>query len=330
MSGESMKVCFGGTFNIIHRGHELIFDRAFEGDNRVFIGLTADELVSGSKEVEIDDYETRKKNLENFLVEKGWEGRFSVLKLEDELGPAVSKDFDAIVVSEETVPNAEAINLQRRKKGLDSLDIVTVEMALAENGDVISATRIKRGEMDADGKMLREVLISVGSRNPVKLAAVSNVFSRFFEKVKVAEADVTTGVPEQPKEGDVVTGAVERAKGAMNEESDFGVGIEAGLFADKKSESTFDVQFCAVIDRAGRITMGHGPGFSYPPEIMELISKGKTVGGALEERYGIREIGKKQGAIGFLTESKLDRTALTETAVFMAMVPRIKRELYNL
>ena len=61
-----MKVCFGGTFNIIHRGHELIFSRAFEDDNQVSIGLTSDELVAGSKEVEIDNYETRKKNLEDF------------------------------------------------------------------------------------------------------------------------------------------------------------------------------------------------------------------------------------------------------------------------
>lgn len=325
-----MKVCFGGTFNIIHRGHELIFNKAFEGNNQVFIGLTADELVAGSKEVEIDDYETRKKNLEEFLLKNGWQGRSSVLKLEDELGPAVSKDFDAIVVSEKTVANAEAINREREKQGLKSMDIMTVEMALAENGDVISSTRIKRGEMDAQGSMLREILVSVGSHNPVKLSAVSNVFLRFFEKVKVNEADVTTGVPEQPMEGDVISGAVERAKGAMTGGADFGVGIEAGLFADKKSQSTFDVQFCAVIDRAGRITMGHGPGFSYPPDILDLVSEGKTVGGAVAEKYGIQDIGKKEGAIGFLTERKLDRTALTEQAVFMAMVPRIRRELYNM
>jgi inosine/xanthosine triphosphatase len=325
-----MKVCFGGTFNIIHGGHELIFNKAFEGDNQVFIGLTADELVAGSKDVEIDDYETRKKNLEEFLAKNGWQGRFSVLKLEDELGPAVSKDFDVIVVSAETVPNAEAINRERERQGLKTMDILTVEMALAENGDVISATRIKRGDMDAQGSMLREVVISVGSHNPVKLAAVSNVFLRFFKEVKVLDADVTTGVPEQPMEGDVVSGAVERAKGAMIGDSDFGVGIEAGLFEDKKSEKTFDVQFCAIIDRAGRLTMGHGPGFSYPPDIMELVSQGRTVGGAVEERYGIKEIGKKEGAIGFLTERKLDRTALTEQAVFMAMVPRIRRELYNM
>src|SRR3989449_8734354 len=42
---------------------------------------------------------------------------------------------------------------------------------------------------------------------------------------------------------------------------------------------------------------------------------------------GIRDIGSKQGAIGYLTERRLDREALTESAVLMAMVPRIRREL---
>src|SRR2546430_14737256 len=44
---------------------------------------------------------------------------------------------------------------------------------------------------------------------------------------------------------------------------------------------------------------------------------------------GIRDIGSKEGAIGYLTERRLDRDALTESAVLMAMVPRIRRELYT-
>src|SRR2546422_836840 len=73
---------------------------------------------------------------------------------------------------------------------------------------------------------------------------------------------------------------------------------------------------------------GHGPGFTYPPRILESVKAGRTVGKAMERLTGIRGIGSKEGAIGYLTERRLDRDDLTESAVLMAMVPRIRRELY--
>ena len=53
-----------------------------------------------------------------------------------------------------------------------------------------------------------------------------------------------------------------------------------------------------------------------------------VVGQAMAELTGVREIGSKYGAIGFLTERRMDRDALTEAAVLMAMVPRIRRGLF--
>ena len=48
----------------------------------------------------------------------------------------------------------------------------------------------------------------------------------------------------------------------------------------------------------------------------------------MERLTGIRGIGSSHGAIGYLTERRLDRDALTRSAVLMAMVPRIRRDLY--
>jgi pantetheine-phosphate adenylyltransferase len=141
-----MKVCLGGTFNIIHRGHELLFERAFENDNQVFIGLTSDDLIEGKKTVDVDDYLTREGNLRSFLDGKGWKGRFTITELKDELGPAAHKDFDAIIVSEETRDGAHAINAQRESNSLEPLKIFAVKLALAETGEIISATKIKYEE----------------------------------------------------------------------------------------------------------------------------------------------------------------------------------------
>ncbi|UCE74972.1 MAG: inosine/xanthosine triphosphatase [Methanomassiliicoccales archaeon] len=324
-----MKVCLGGTFNILHKGHELLFERAFEDDNQVYIGLTSDELGRKNKGVEIDDYDARKKTLESFLRGKGWEGRFTIVTLDDELGPAVRDDYDAIVVSDETRSGAEAINYERKKDSLKPLEILSIKMAYAENGEVISATKIKKGYMDINGKMMRKVIVSVGSENQVKLDAAEHVFSKFFRRVQVKGLKVSGGVPEQPMEKEVIEGAIKRAKSALTEECDFGVGIEAGLIWNEVANKYFDVQYCAVIDKSKRITFGHGSGFYYPSVLIELVKQGRTIGQSIEESYGIKDVGRKMGAIGYLSKGIFDRTKLTEQGVLMAMIPRIRRELYE-
>ena len=43
-----MKVCIGGTFNPLHKGHKLLIDKAFEVAGKqgsVFIGITTGEIV---------------------------------------------------------------------------------------------------------------------------------------------------------------------------------------------------------------------------------------------------------------------------------------------
>jgi inosine/xanthosine triphosphatase len=91
-----------------------------------------------------------------------------------------------------------------------------------------------------------------------------------------------------------------------------------------------DVQACVIIDHAGRSTYGHGPGFTYPADIVAQVRTGKTVGEILSAISGIEEIGKKEGAVGWLSRGHMTRTQLTEPAVLMAMIPRLRAEMYGL
>jgi len=93
-------------------------------------------------------------------------------------------------------------------------------------------------------------------------------------------------------------------------------------------ESTSTSSTCAIVDTSGRCTVGHGPGFEYPPEVVKAVLAGGTVGDTMSKLTGIEDIGHKSGSIGYLSDGMIDRTALTEISVLMALVPRIRRELY--
>jgi len=141
------KVAVGGTFDGLHRGHRALLEKAFEIGDWVLIGLTKDSF-SGKKTRSFDE---RKKALETYLGGR----RYEVVELRDPYGPAVSDpSLEAIVVSEETEPRAREINEIRAERGLEALEIVVVPLVLAENGRPISSTRIRRGEIDEEGRLL--------------------------------------------------------------------------------------------------------------------------------------------------------------------------------
>jgi inosine/xanthosine triphosphatase len=322
-----MKVCLGGTFDVIHEGHKKLLDLAFSLGVPVLIGLTSDRYAKKGRK-EVNTHKVRKKNLEAYLKRKKFKS-FELVSINDSYGPSVSmKDLDVIVVSEGTVRRARRINKVREAKGMKALKVIVVPFVLADDSVPISSRRIRNGDIDARGRMKRPVVIRVGSKNRNKVAAAKKVFSRFFKELKVRTVKVETSVPEQPFDNDTVKGARERAAKALEKGGDFGVGIEAGLFWNPVARKYFDVQYCAVMDKMGNMTIGHGSGFCYPDEVVAEIERGATVSEAMEVATGIKDIGEKMGAVGYLTKGKLNRAELTEQAVLMALIPRIRRELY--
>lgn len=316
-----MKVCVGGTFDILHEGHKALLRKAFEVGDKVFIGLTSDRMVS-KKDLRFS-YAVRKKNIEEYLSEQKFSD-YEILRIDTPPGLTLSRNFDAIVVSPETEKTARAINSARKRLRKRELKIIMVNYALAEDLIPFSSTRIRDGKISPSGKRLKPIIINVGSTNPVKIKAVTNVCGRLFKNPRVKGLNVKS--EKQPYEDATIRGALKRAKQAIRS-SDFGVGIEAGLFWSRKLRKYFDVQYCAIVDSTGFITLGHGPGFSYPDQIAELLENGYSVSEAVKELYGIKNIGKGKGAVGLLSKDLIDRTRLTEQAVIMALIPRISQRL---
>ncbi|MCZ2845443.1 MAG: pantetheine-phosphate adenylyltransferase [Candidatus Bathyarchaeota archaeon] len=150
------KVVVAGTFDIIHKGHEKLISMAFEVGEFVLIGLTTDEYANQvHKNHPIDDYLERRESLENYLKEQNLENRSAIVPLNDPYGPAIDdSSIEGIIVSCESIENANIINNFRGKKGLKSLQIFSIEIELAENGKPISTTRIRKGKIEKNGKLI--------------------------------------------------------------------------------------------------------------------------------------------------------------------------------
>ena len=323
-----MRVVLGGTFDILHEGHEALLHAAFEGrPAEVLIGLTTDRFARESR-TRVNSYAMRERNLKRLLATRRWRPA-RIEPIDDAYGPADDlPDLDVLVVSAERHAVAVALNGARTAQGLRPLEIRAVPMVLAQDGLPIASRRIRAGLIDRTGRRLKPLRVSVGTDNPVKVRAARRVFQALSLPARFRAVRVRTEVPEQPFGDEALQGAVNRAKAALGS-GDFGVGIEAGLVWSPQISDYFDVQYCAVVDQSGRITVGHGPGFTYPPRVVESVKAGRTVEDAMARVTGIRGIGSKQGASGYLTGRRLDRDRLTESAVLMAMVPRIRRELYS-
>ena len=152
------KVVVGGTFDYLHDGHEAILAKAFEVGERVLVGICSDEmqLLLRKDSAGIQALDMRKQALEALLRSKGWLERADVVVISDAFGPAVEDpELDAIVVSPETRRRAEEMNKLRGSRGLPPLKILEIPFVVAEDGKPISSIRVRYGEINTHGKLLK-------------------------------------------------------------------------------------------------------------------------------------------------------------------------------
>ena len=149
-------VALGGTFDILHLGHERLFEKAFGLGRLVFVGIAGDVLVKKlGKTHPVGPFDERVQNVKNFLRSRGWLNRAKIVKLRDRFGPASRrKRLNALIVSEETRSQARQVNSLRRARGLPPLKIYVVKLVKDNAGCPISGSRIRRHEVDKSGKLL--------------------------------------------------------------------------------------------------------------------------------------------------------------------------------
>jgi len=145
----------GGTFDNLHKGHKEFIKRAFEIGDKVVVCITADEMVKGKPLARmINPYEKRRRVLINFLKEQNWLKKAEIIEISDPFSEGLRPELTDIVVSSETMKNAEKINEMRKNRGLKKLRITEIKWISSSDGKPISDVRIRMGEIDRDGNLL--------------------------------------------------------------------------------------------------------------------------------------------------------------------------------
>jgi pantetheine-phosphate adenylyltransferase len=149
-------VATGGTFDEIHIGHIALLSKAFQAGKKVIIGISSDEFAKKRGKRLNHDFDQRVENLNKMIKKEFGNASYEIAKLDGDFGPAVTADdVGALVASHETQAKGRLLNQMRAKRGLKPVEVIAVEMIKADDGSPISSTRIRAGEIDSRGRLLK-------------------------------------------------------------------------------------------------------------------------------------------------------------------------------
>jgi inosine/xanthosine triphosphatase len=184
-----------------------------------------------------------------------------------------------------------------------------------------------------DGISRNMLKIAIGSGNPSKIKGAKSAFCKAFpkSKIKFRPFAVPSKIPQQPVGfSTTLKGAINRAKAAYKKWpcADYSIGLESGLI--RLGGRFFDMQICAMQDREGTISLGCSMGFPLPKSVEEKLfaKKGNkkvakcTLGELMDSLSGQKNIGRKKGAIFFLSKGLMERWEMSRQAVLCAFVER--------
>ncbi len=168
--------------------------------------------------------------------------------------------------------------------------------------------------------------IIVGTQNKAKIDAVKEILRDYphLAEAEVIGANVESGVSNQPLSLDeTTTGAMNRAMRAFTD-CDYSIGIESGLMRVAAAKSGYlDICACIVYDGMNH-HLGISSAWEFPDtRIFDMLTKeGMEMTDAIK-KIGLTEkenISSEEGAVGIVTQGRVDRKEYTKQGLRMALV----------
>jgi len=175
-------------------------------------------------------------------------------------------------------------------------------------------------------------VIAIGTQNRAKTEGVELAFGKVFEHVETHGFSVESGISEQPMtDEESINGAINRAKSALARmaTAHYGVGLEGNVTTI--SEMMFLHGWAAIVDRTGKVGLGHSSGIELPGSMHVALDAGAELGPLMQDMLddADNEIRHTLGTNGVLTGGLYTRVDEFADATTAALAKFVKPELYR-
>ncbi|KAJ1908509.1 hypothetical protein LPJ81_000010 [Coemansia sp. IMI 209127] len=131
-------VALGGTFDHLHVGHKILLTAgALAATKRIVCGISAEQLLERKQYKEqLESYRVRELNVLLFLRKIRKDIIFELSPLYDQYGPtATDASIEALVVSHETHPGSNSLNVRRAEHGMPPMQLLPIDLVVTPQAD---------------------------------------------------------------------------------------------------------------------------------------------------------------------------------------------------
>lgn len=160
--------------------------------------------------------------------------------------------------------------------------------------------------------------IAIGTKNPIKIAAVQAVLCKFWQQAEYVCIEVPSDVSEQPmSSAETREGAINRARHAKEQAGALiGVGLEGGV--EDTPDGMFIFGWVAIVGEEGELGVASSCWLPLPEVLAGQLREGKELGPVIDEFMGTHGLSHSRGTFGVLTNDQISRQQAFEQALICA------------